>query len=859
MRRYQHSCDQCRRSKRGCDAPPLPPPDNAGGSATSVLGATLQVPDVKPCSYCIKTKKACTMNWAWSHLRVATALEAASRGELGLETLLPAKRPMSSDPEGMVANPPDESEVYYAPPAGTNHAPFPMDPSHGHSFPPRQQHLPNPLPDLDYMDAIGGVSDAGLESMVSFHMPAAGFLDGPLPYALPGPSSSSWSSSHIESGSNIPFAISESPDVFDISNASQRVSRTSPPSSNGSGSVTGRPPQKRQRQARPRQTPSLSPFSASSAMVARSSSNFISSNLLQIYHDVLEHNLSCWLTEASCPYKGARGREEGRRLAEWGPSWSNRIFQRTLKLDKAATSTGLIRLSRSEDRAATQALHCAIMAFATQWAQGSRRQKEQYNFLGNTFDAGSGQNDLAEEMAEGFDRDLQRHFWSQAQKALQEAENVESYKVACAELVFGLAQKPWALEDVEAMSDRDLQPGAPFDPAKLTSEISRVITRDGPPVYLERAARKMYALKSRFDASSRVQRGTVGQSPTSGMSDEDETTVGLLYWLAVMFDTVSSSMNERPVVVTDQDCQHDGVPAEELDSGRWQVELFIKDSLDSPSLDISWPCPYEDAAEAVTRSGPVKVLLYRHVLYLQNMVRRGQSGERVEDIIRSAASLHRYWGATYGAFFGDLVRDFDTVPGRIQSWFFCISAHWHLAALMLADLIERVDDEGLGIWSDSQERVRTRMAAVMRNTSVQELANLARVSMPPAGSFADPQLSAFHHAVNEGAVLTEPWTIILIRAFSKAAVLILEEADHHRQLATPQGGGADELWGALRRADDCIKTLFYLGRKSDMARQVADVLAGAMASFKPPAGHMPRSGDNGGSWAFEEGRFAVWA
>ncbi|KAH7367565.1 hypothetical protein B0T11DRAFT_223215 [Plectosphaerella cucumerina] len=856
MRRYQHSCDQCRRSKRGCDAPPLPLPDNVGDRATSLLGAT-QVPEVKPCSYCIKTKKACTMNWAWSHLRVATALEAASRGELGLDSLLPTKRPTSHDPEVPVTRPTDESEMYYVPPAGTSRAPFPVDTSHSHSFTPAQ--LPGPLPDLDYMDAMGGVSGAGLGSLVSFDMPAGGFMDGPLPDAMPGPSSSGWSSSQLESGASIPFGVSESPDVFDVSDSGQRLSRTSPPSSDGSGSVTDRPSLKRQRQARPRQTPSLSPFSASSALVARSSTGIISSNLLQIYHDVLEHNLSCWLTEASCPYKGARGREEGRRLAEWGPSWSNRIFQRTLKLDRAATSTGLIRLTRSEDRAATQALHCAIMAFATQWAQGSRRQKERYTFLGATFEAGSNQNDLAEEMAEGFDRDLQRHFWNQAQKALQDAEHVESYKVACAELVFGLAQKPWDHDDMQSVHDRDWQPtthGAPFEPAKLTSAITRVITRDGPPVYLERAARKMHALKSRFDSSSRVQRGTVGQAPTSGMSDEDETTVGLLYWLAVMFDTVSSSMNERPVVVTDQDCQHDGVPAEELDSGRWQVELFIKDSLDASSLDISWPCPYEDAAEAVTRSGPVKVLLYRHVLYLQNMVRRGQSGERVEDIIRSSAALHRYWGATYGAFFGDLVRDFDAVPGRIQSWFFCISAHWHLAALMLADLIERVDDEGLGVWSDGQERRRTGMAAVIRNTSVTELADLAKVSMPPVGSFADPQLSGFHHAVNEGAVLTEPWTVILIRAFSKATVLIFEDADRLRRSTTPQGG-ADELWATLGRADDCIKTLFYLGRKSDMARQVADVLAAAMTSFKPQAGNISRADESGRS--FEEGRFAVWA
>ncbi|KAH7377194.1 hypothetical protein B0T11DRAFT_29158 [Plectosphaerella cucumerina] len=96
------------------------------------------MPEVKPCSFCIKTKKACTMNWAWSHIQVATALEAVSRWERGLDTLLPAKRTMSGDPECPVATAVDESEIYYMPPGGTSHAPSPMDSSDGHSFAPAQ-------------------------------------------------------------------------------------------------------------------------------------------------------------------------------------------------------------------------------------------------------------------------------------------------------------------------------------------------------------------------------------------------------------------------------------------------------------------------------------------------------------------------------------------------------------------------------------------------------------------------------------------------------------------------------------------------------------------------------------------------
>ncbi|CRK10888.1 hypothetical protein BN1723_009206 [Verticillium longisporum] len=649
---------------------------------------------------------------------------------------------------------------------------------------------------------------------------------------------------------------------------------------------------KRRRRNRRPSSPSLSPFCASNALVSRTNSGFISTNLLQIYHDVLEHSLSCWLTE-------------------WGPSWSNRIFHRTVKLDRAAQTAGLVRITTLEGRAADRALHFAIMAFATQRAQGSRRQGETYpvpRFASpdETFD---------ELMEESFDRDLQRYFWNQAKKALQETEHIECYRVAAAEMVLSLAQRPWAQDDVDDFLGeraRARTPDGAFETGSIMSRIARAISRDGPPVHIERATRKMHILKSRFISASRKAAKAQGRAATQDlyiMTPENETTVGLLYWLAVMFDTLSSSMDERPVTVTDEDCQHDDLPPSEAENDRWHVDLFIKDTLEAPSQRLRWPCSYEDAAEAVTRSGPVKVLLYRHVSYLQTLLRRGQTGARIEetlaattslyrywnvthgaffrDLLRdfdavpgrirswffcisahwhlasllrrgqtgarieetlaATTSLYRYWNVTHGAFFRDLLRDFDAVPGRIRSWFFCISAHWHLAVLMFADLVEQIDDEGLGLPSAGRRRAAARMVAAMRETSVRELADLASVATPRAAG-TEPHLPGFHHAVNEGTVLAEPWTIILIRAFSRAAVLIMEEADNYRRYGLVRSwGGPHEGWNSLslERADDCIRTLFYLGKKSDMARRVADILSDALASLRLADDGPPLSGHGG--------------
>lgn len=417
--------------------------------------------------------------------------------------------------------------------------------------------------------------------------------------------------------------------------------------------------QKRRRTSRSWTSPynnSPSPFSMDQAMISNSNSQMISTSLLQIYHDVLEHNLSCWLTEVTCPFRASQcDVDRTNSVMEWGSSWTNRILRRTLSLDRAAQSSKLIHLTKSQDQAAVKAIHLAIMAFATQWSQGSRRQKERYSPLADAVEDDSPES-YFDEVAEEFDRNIQRNLWEQAKRALQEVADVESYRVACAELIFGLTQKPLACrdEDQTTLDELDLLLTAheEFDPESTTDEIANIIAKDGPPIYMERAARKMHALRYRYDAE---RRGLIGfrnrgkkTDALSLMGAEDRGTVGLLYWLAVMFDTVSSSMSGRPLVVTDVDSQHDDAPGDfdVINGGRWNIPLFIQDSLEKPNRKLTWPCSYQAAAEAVTKSAPVKVLLYRHVSYLQNIMRRGGHGEEVEEIIRNTTSVYRYWNMT---------------------------------------------------------------------------------------------------------------------------------------------------------------------------------------------------------------------
>ncbi|TLD14599.1 hypothetical protein PspLS_11063 [Pyricularia sp. CBS 133598] len=913
MPRQHYSCDQCRRSKRACDAPQLEVPAQLNGHAASILSGNLQAPETKQCSYCRRTGKTCTMNWAWQQIQVSLALQAASRQHL--TPTKPQKRGFGDDVDtrGYTINPttgipdvgigevsmlpePDLSSVLSAPLSDELFDLQSLHPDASFPFPPQ------PIPSLEGAMPFN-LSDPFAPTFpttaTTYQHPGSDHIeyaqvDRAHTFNLsPSLSSTSSFSPHQPSARSSSFtSFTSSASSNDLQRSNKRRRRRYTPEDTNTTNTTSSSPSSMALCS----TSPISRFSIDQRMMASATTASISSGLLQIYHDVLEHNLSCWLTEGTCPYKGVSRREDALRLTEWGPNWSNRVLQRTVKLDRAARDTGLVRTTKAQDRAASRALHSAIMAFATQWAQGSRRQRRRYrsrlaSSSPDSFASGSSSSsssssspssscysdgdDIERQMTEEFDRSIQRHFWAQARAALDDVAHLESYKVACAELVFGLAQRPWGEEDEDDEDDDrggafctgaewDLGSGSgaggggqqadPFDTTSLMTEIDRVLEKDGPPVYIERAMRRVQALKRRFEASSKGWAGS--QSPQhqqqqqhaqygSGFNhqrfdQEDEKTVGLIYWLAVMFDTVSSGMNERPLSVTDEDSQHERVTEhhDKNDDGPdgpsrgWKVELFIDDDVARPRMRTTWPCSYQDAAEAVTRSAPAKVLLYRHLAHLQTVLLQQTSAgpDKVEAAISRAAGLHRYWNVTHGAFFRDLVRHYRDVPPRIRGWFVCISAHWHLAVLMLADLVEFADARGRGLAVEADARRGAGMVANMRAGSAAELADLARVSTPVGldggpGSFeAAPEMPGLHHAVNEGTIMTEPWTVILIRAFSRAAVLMMRDAGSRRQYGL--GGAGD---GAGRSGvEDCIRALFYLGRKSDMAMKVADVLEEAL-------------------------------
>jgi hypothetical protein len=176
-----------------------------------------------------------------------------------------------------------------------------------------------------------------------------------------------------------------------------------------------------------------------------------------------------------------------------------------------------------------------------------------------------------------------------------------------------------------------------------------------------------------------------------------------------------------------------------------------------------------------------------------------------------------------GTFFRELLQNYNSIPGRIQSWFICICAHWNLGVLLLADLIHHIDENALGLPSPSQSRNNCKWVMRIRERSAKELSDLARVTAPDNTASIVPTLSEFHHAINQCMILTEPWTVILIRAFSKAANYWMGEVNELLQVDK----AGEELEERLGRGEECIRILWILGKKSDIARRCAETLSRA--------------------------------
>jgi hypothetical protein len=539
-------------------------------------------------------------------------------------------------------------------------------------------------------------------------------------------------------------------------------------------------------------------------------------NLIRIYHDSLENALSCWLTEHNCPYSDPlTDLLPYKERREWSSSWPNRMCIRVCRLDRASSHIRGRSLSADEDKAAARALHLSIIAFASQWTQHAQK--------------GSNLKVPAEIARD--ERSIRENVWNQARHALEHTTGIPSFRIIFANIIFSLTQCPLDEDEDE--------------------RLGQLLENDVAPMFLEHANRQLFTFRHKLTRLQReapsnmreLRRGSIGSTLTDMSeiprfsssapgdptlaNDEHHTTLSLLFWLGVMFDTLSAAMYQRPLVVSDEDSQITSITPvsdleDQVDLNGWNLprneiqkkkdvwgDFFLHQAFSREQP--RWPCSHEQAASVLSEATPVKVLLYRRVTQLQTLVYRGVGPKRLEEVINETLLVYHHWNNTYQRFMLDCVANHELLPPRIQSWYVILDGHWHLAAMLLADVLETVDRGRLGSDVERESRNSSNLITKLRRENAFAVGALARSSLRGKESIVRGD---FHDSLTEVAFLTEPWTVVLIHSFAKAGYISVEGMDVSNE--------QDSLPEFFRQnCEFCISALQYLGRKSDMATLVA--------------------------------------
>ncbi|EXJ91249.1 hypothetical protein A1O1_04359 [Capronia coronata CBS 617.96] len=264
-----------------------------------------------------------------------------------------------------------------------------------------------------------------------------------------------------------------------------------------------------------------------------------------------------------------------------------------------------------------------------------------------------------------------------------------------------------------------------------------------------------------------------------------------------------------------------------------------------------WPCTFDQAALVLQEAIPVKVLLYRKVSQLQTLAYRRSPAHLLEKCIEEALAVYQHWNSTYQPFMRDCVHMHDQLPARVQSWYVILDGHWHYGCLLLADAIAQVDQDQQTMAPQRTLRARCGLIGELRRDNATAVADIARASLAEHAPEV-PDNADFSFACNGSAILTEPWTDVLVRAMGSACQVFMDGLARWDDRALDRGFGTtreassngDWVMGgtggggggggggrsgdvdyddSIAKAEICIQGMVLLGRKSDAANRTAEI------------------------------------
>ena len=846
-RRQNKSCDQCREGKRRCDVQVY--------AHTSISLQSNKRKYLGPCSNCVRWKKQCTTKWI-QEKRESSRAKPQPQGT-AYSTLV----------DDNYSNYPTASTFWH--PNDTN---FQLDgflslqnPSSGHfDFPDVGLQLNSSFgSSVSYASCPDLAEDAACQPFGQDMRLISPVANGPIACS----ESLRQESQNDGTVDDLDAHLSILDDLHDQSFESDTVLEK------GRSQLTKHPKNRRDtgcHAARGIESifDSRAPSPLTAQLLAEDYNRLtVKKGLMKIYHDSMEGALSCWLTERNCPYSSATF--DGRDV--WSSDWANRIVTRICDLDKAYASTGA--LSKRDQQQASKVLNLVVMAFAAQWSQTGERGNSrlpnspisQWSRQTSASECG-GSPGLHPAEDDIFGRDMQKSLWHQANKALCEASDNASFRVIFAGIIFSLAQRP--IDSAQVL--REHNTGQRDDLVSLFS----ILDLDGAPIWLDVALRKLHDHQRTLeDAKTAAADGRPRIQAAQNLSRDHKETIGLLFWLAIMFDTLSAAVNRRSFTISDKDSNFNGVDPPNPATGRLDdnnsmdpldpVSGLLDDDLafdldgwcdfsdaanseHNPKVDIwgsyfldemsragnirsqhvRWPCSYDEAAACLTDAAPVKVLLFRRVARLQSLSYRRSSADEIEKTLDAVMEVYNHWNQTYGRFIHDCVNNHEDLPARIQSWYILLAGHWNLAVLILSDTVQKLDDTHQTMPYSRHSRQSTDFIQTLRTRAAYEVSELGRNSRYGPDDLTFSKSPDFHHAVNKAALLTEPWTMVLVQSFGHAGAFLVRQILSQSEFTLPENAGG--FTEARKRLQYCIDALWLLGKKSDMAMCAAQVLQQAV-------------------------------
>ncbi|EXJ94111.1 hypothetical protein A1O1_02504 [Capronia coronata CBS 617.96] len=617
-------------------------------------------------------------------------------------------------------------------------------------------------------------------------------------------------------------------------------------------------------------------------MAEKTNKSLILDSLTRIYQDTMENALACWLTERTCPYtyEGIVDSPLPIRYAmdgEGGPAENRPLIWRICQLDRPTSNMRDRPLTPRENQASSRALKAAIMAFSAQWAPAT------YDVTGIIGGMGGSESALGDEFVQrepGFNRSLRERLWNDAHRVLQETAGLDSFRVMFAQLIFSFTQKPLPREDHVRMMRLRAKRGSSFHSSpdaggtqnvsedlagRISStplpardhgrprrhsgeleELEQLLELQGPPIYLESALMRL------SDKRARLEHTGTGTGSGSGqkISITDRKTFNLLFWMVMMSDTLAAALQGRSFVVSDEDslilraddpnqlaspappgmCDEEqtgtGWPPSSLrdndglETTPWGSFFLNRDKAVKATGSPPWPFSEESASVILTDATPIKVLLYRRVKRLRNLVFRRAPARRIEAGIVEVLTVYEHWTKTYGDFMLTCLKHHEELSPRIQSWYTVLLGHWHLAAFLLSDCLEEIDRHHKGDNLYGALRESCGLVFEIRKTSAFQVAELCKVGRP-RGDSSFHHSNDFHSTVSNGSILTEPWTELLIRCFARGADQSLRWLSDCQSGDTSHWVGLDDREALYTNCVNCIGGLLGLGRKSDIANLAA--------------------------------------